>query len=167
MTEDKTENFAPVVIEPVIPPLPRIRIRIGIVTTLGGMIFFLVGAQPGIFGLDRSPVVGFIQIAVMLVGLAIICIGGYVSVHSLWRKTGLSIAADIGMRLISTGYVVALFSGMADVFGIGSHPLSTVPFFGVWQARGMEIGSALIAIGFIMMFPYNKQFEKKSEQSSG
>lgn len=160
MTEKESENTATVIIEPITSPLPRIRIRLGLIATVGGMLFFLVGAQPGIFGLDRSPVVGFIQIAVMLVGLAVICIGGYVTVRSLWRKTELSIAADIGMRLISTGYVVALFSGMADVFGIGSHPLSGVPFFGVWQARGMEIGSALVAIGFIMMFPYNKQFEK-------
>lgn len=160
MTGQPTEQTALFDIQPVRPPLPRIRIRIGLITTLGGMIFFLVGAQPAIFGLDRSPVVGFIQIAVMLVGLAVICIGGYVAVRSLWRKTGLSIGADIGMRLISTGYVVALFSGMADVFGIGSHPLSLIPFFGVWQARGMEIGSALIAIGFIMMFPNKKQFDK-------
>jgi hypothetical protein len=43
---------------------------------------------------------------------------------------------------------------MADVFGIGSHPLPGVPFFGVWQARGMEIGIGFIAIGFVMMFPF-------------
>jgi len=58
---------------------------------------------------------------------------------------------------VSTGFVVALFSGMADVFGIGSHPLPGTPIFGVWQARGMEIGLALIAIGFVMMYPYKKQ----------
>ena len=141
-------------------PLPRVKIRISLLTTLAGSIVFLIGAKPGIFGLDRSPVVGFIQIAVMLVGLAIICIGGYVAIHSLWRREIPSIAADIGMRLVSTGYVVTLLSGMADVFGIGSHPLSGVPFFGVWQARGMEIGCAIISIGFIMMYPYRKKIEE-------
>jgi len=93
----------------------------------------------------------------MLLGLAVICVGGYATIRSLWYRREQSISADIGMRLVSTGYVVTVFSGMADVFGIGSHPLSGVPFFGVWQARGMEIGCAIIAIGFIMMFPYYRK----------
>lgn len=145
-----------------IPPFPlqRVKIQISLLSAFAGFVVFLVGAKPGFFGLDRSPVVGFIQIAVMLIGLAIICIGGYVAIHSLWRREIPSIAADIGMRLVSTGYVVTLLSGMADVFGIGSHPLSGVPFFGVWQARGMEIGCTIIAIGFIMMFPYTKKVEE-------
>ena len=137
-----------------LPPLQRVRIRFSLLLALGGFVIFLIGAQPGLFGLDRSPVVGFVQIAVMLVGLAFICLGGYVAIHCLWRKQIPSITADIGLRLVSTGYVVAAFSGMADVFGIGSHPLPGVPMFGVWQARGMEIGLAIIAIGFVMMFPF-------------
>jgi hypothetical protein len=140
--------------------LYRARIRFSLFLALGGFVTFLIGANPGFFGLDRSPVVGFIQIAVMLFGLAIICIGGYVAIHSLWQKEPPSIAADIGLRLVSTGYVVAVFSGMADVFGIGSHPLPGVPVFGVWQARGMEIGLAIIAIGFVMMFPFRKSIKK-------
>ena len=116
----------------------------------------LLGAKPEFFGLDRSPVVGFVQIIVMLIGIGIICLAGYFLVHTLWRKTEPSIASDIGVRIVSTGYVITLFSGMADVFGFGSQPLPNVPFFGVWQARGMEIGLGIIAIGFIMMFPYQK-----------
>lgn len=137
-------------------PLQRVRIRFSLFVVVVGFLIFLIGARPGLFGMDRSPVVGFIQIAVMLIGLAVICLGGYVAEHLLWRKEPPSIAADIGWRLVSTGYVVTVFSGLADVFSIGSHPLPGVPFFGVWQARGMEIGCALIAIGFIMMYPYRK-----------
>lgn len=138
-------------------PLPRVRIRIAIAGILLGFLVMLIGAKPSWFGLDRSPVVGFIQIAVMLIGLAIICVSGYTAVHALWRRRQPAISADIGLRLVSTGYVVTLFSGMADVFGVGSHPLPGVPVFGVWQARGMEIGLALIAIGFVMMFPYKQK----------
>jgi len=138
-------------------PLPRVRIRIALLATLAGFIIFLVGARPGIFGLDRSPVVGFIQIAVMILGIAIISVGGYSAIRSLWRRQAPSIAADIGWRLVSTGFVVAMFSGFADVFGVGTHPLPGVPYFGVWQARGMEIGCAIIAIGFIMMFPFTRK----------
>jgi hypothetical protein len=147
-------------IEIPLPPLQRVRIRFSLSTAFVGFVFFLVGAQPGWFFLDRSPVVGFVQIAVMLIGLAIMCIGGYVAIHALWRRQIPSIPADIGLRLVSTGYVVTVFSGMADIFGIGSHPLPGVPLFGVWQARGMEIGLAIIAIGFVMMFPF-KQTSKK------
>ena len=138
-------------------PLPRMRIRLGLLITVAGLIIFLVGARPGLFGLDRSPVVGFIQIAVMLIGIAVLCIGGYVAIHALWRKRTPSITADIGMRLVSTGYVVTMFSGLSDIFGVGTHPLPGIPYFGVWQARGMEIGCAIIAIGFIMMFPFYRK----------
>ncbi len=138
-------------------PLQRVRIRFSLFVVVVGFIIFLIGARPALFGMDRSPVVGFIQIAVMLIGLAVICLGGYAAEHMLWRREPPSIAADIGWRLVSTGYVVTVFSGLADVFSIGSHPLPGVPFFGVWQARGMEIGCALIAIGFIMMYPYPKK----------
>lgn len=137
-------------------PLPRVRIRIALLATLAGFIIFLVGARPGLFGLDRSPVVGFIQISVMLLGIGIICVSGYAAIHALWCREIPSAAADIGWRLVSTGFVVALFSGFADVFGVGTHPLPGVPYFGVWQARGMEIGCAIIAIGFILMFPFRR-----------
>lgn len=135
-------------------PLPRLRVRFSLLVTFGGFVIFLVGARPGIFGLDRSPVVGFIQIAVMLLGIAIISVGGYSAIRSLWYRKTPGIALDIGWRLVATGFVVVTFSGFADVFGVGSHPLPGVPYFGVWQARGMEIGCALIAIGFILMFPF-------------
>ncbi len=108
------------------------------------------------FGLDRSPVIGFVQIAVFLVGLAFICIGGYISLMALWKNRQPSIAADIGQRLVATGYVIAVFTGMADVFGVGSHPLPGIPYFGPWQARGVEIGQAVIAIGFLLLIPYGR-----------
>lgn len=147
-------------IEIPLPPLQRKRIQFALSVSFIGFMFFLVGAQPGWFFLDRSPVVGFVQIAVMLIGLAIMCTGGYVAIHALWRRQTPSIPADIGLRMVSTGYVVSVFSGMADIFGIGSHPLPGVPLFGVWQARGMEIGLALIAIGFVMMFPFKPSTKK-------
>ena len=139
-----------------LPPLSGKRIRFGIYGVLAGFLIFLLGAEPDLFGLDRSPVVGFVQISFMLVGLGIICLSGYFVVRALWRHTVPSIAADIGTRIVSTGFVIALFSGMADIFGIGSQTLPNIPFFGVWQARGMEIGMGVIAIGFVMMFPYQK-----------
>ncbi len=87
-----------------------VRVRIGLILTLIGLIVFLIGSRPGVFGLDRSPVIGFVQIAVFLVGLALICDGGYISLMALWKGRSPSIAADIGLRMVSTGYVVSVFN---------------------------------------------------------
>ncbi len=130
------------------------RIRIGLIVTLIGLLIFLVGARPSLFGADRSPVIGFVQIAVFLIGLAIICLGGFTSLMSLWKNKQPSIAADIGTRLVATGYVIAVFAGMADVFGVGSHPLPGIPYFGAWQARGVEFGQVIIGIGFLLLIPF-------------
>jgi hypothetical protein len=132
----------------------RLRIRIGLLIVFFGLLTFLVGAQPGIFGVDRSPVMGFIQIAVVLVGLALISLGGYISLSALWNGHQKSIAADIGLRLVSTGYVFAVASGMADIFGFGSHPFPLIPYFGPWQIIGVTIGEAVIAIGLLLLIPY-------------
>jgi len=135
-------------------PLSRLRIRFGLFTTLLGFFIFIVGAKPVWFGWDFSPVVGFVQIAVFLVGLAIICMGGYIGLLALWGREQRTIAADIGLRLVSTGYVICVFAGMADVFGMGAHPLPNVPYFGPVQATGVVLGEIVIAIGFLMLIPY-------------
>lgn len=135
-------------------PLSRTRIRAGLFFTLLGFFIFIIGAKPVWLGWDRSPVVGFIQIAVLLVGLAIVCLGGYMGLLALWGGRQRSIAADIGMRLVSTGYVICVFAGMADIFGMGTHPLPAVPYFGPMQATGVLIGEILIGIGFLALIPY-------------
>ena len=135
--------------------IPRRRIQFGLIISIGGFLVFLVGIKPEIFLLDRSPVLGFIQIAVMLVGLAIICVGGYISISGLWKGQRPSIAAELGVRIISTGYIIAVFSGFADIFGLGSHPYPEyIPYFGEWQARGVQIAEGFIAIGMLMLLPY-------------
>jgi hypothetical protein len=138
------------------------RVRVGLSVTLIGLLIFLVGSRPSLFGLDRSPVVGFVQISVFLVGLAIICIGGYICLMSFWRNGDRTIPAEIGSRLVATGYVVAVFSGMADVFGFGTQKPPMVPVFGPWQATGVQIGEFLITIGFLLLIPI--RIRKKVEE---
>jgi hypothetical protein len=140
----------------------RARVRFGLIFTLLGFFIFIVGSKPAWFGWDNSPVVGFIQIAVLLVGLAIICLGGYIGLLALWKGIPRTIAADIGMRLVATGYVISVFAGMADVFGMGTQKLPEVPFFGPLQARGVMIGQSVIALGFLLMIPFGAS--KQSEQ---
>jgi hypothetical protein len=139
----------------------RTRIRLGLLLTLFGFLVFLLGARPSLYGLDRSPVVGVVQISVFLVGLAIICFGGYIGMLAFWRNGDRTIPADIGSRLVATGYVVAVFSAMADYFGFGTRVPPLIPFFGPWQATGVQIGEGLITIGFLLLIPFHRR--KKRE----
>ena len=139
------------------------RIRFSLISVGLGLFIFVVGAKPSWFGWDRNATVGFIQIAVFLIGLALICTGGYVGLSALWGKEQRTIIADLGLRLIGTGYVIAVFTGMADVFGMGSQALPKVPYFGPWQAGGVLIGQFVIAVGFLMLIPYHYHSNKVSE----
>lgn len=140
----------------------RFRLRAGLALTVIGFVIFLIGAEPGLFGLDRSPVVGFVQIAVFLIGLGIICLGGYISLAALWNGSPKSILSDIGLRLVATGYVIAVATGMADVFGFGSHNFPKIPYFGPWQVMGVIIGEIVIAVGLFLLIPW-----KPPEESAG
>jgi hypothetical protein len=136
------------------------RIRLGLVFTILGYLLFLLGARPSLFNLDRSRVIGFVQISVFLIGLGLITLGSYIALNALWPNGKKTIAADIGSRLISTGYVICVFTGMADIFGLGSHPLPEV-FFGPLQARGVTIGMGTIALGFILLIRFKHPRENK------
>jgi len=137
-------------------PFKRTRVRFGLATCLFGLLVFILGARPEWFGLDRSPVIGFVQIAVFIIGLGIICVGGYLVLAALWNGTQKSIVSDIGLRLVSTGFVIAVASGMADVFGFGSQLPPITPEFGFLQTIGVLVGEIVIGVGFLMLIPYQR-----------
>ncbi len=145
-TERKEESPAEAFV-----PHSKKRLRFGLITTIAGYLLLLLGARPSMFGLDRSPVIGFVQTASFIIGIGIICLGGYISLMCFWPKGSVSLTADFGLRLVGTGFVITVFTGMADVFGFGSHMLPSVPFFGPLQSAGVILGEAIIAIGLIMM----------------
>ncbi len=133
----------------------KLRINIGIGLTIAGFLVFVLGADPGIVNLDRSPVVGFVQTATFSAGLAILCLGGFIGLKSCQRAGhSQSLAQDIGLRLVATGYLIALVSGMADVFGFGTQAYPALPFFGPWQAAGVIVGEIIIAVGFLLYLPF-------------
>src|SRR5688500_14342168 len=140
--------------KPILPTADRV--RFGLLITLFGLLIFIIGAKPEWLSLDRSPVVGFVQICVFMVGLAVICLGGYIGLGALWGREEKSISADIGLRLIATGYVISVFSGMADIFGMTVQANPTVPFFGPWQQAGVEIGMAIVVLGMLMLVPFHR-----------
>ncbi len=132
----------------------KLRINIGVGLTIIGFLVFILGADPGIFSLDRSPVVGFVQTATFSTGLAMICLGGFIGLKACQRADRLqTLAQDIGVRLVATGYLIALVSGMADVFGFGTQAYPALPFFGPMQAAGVMVGEIIIAVGFLLYLP--------------
>jgi hypothetical protein len=143
--------------------ISSVRIRFSLICVGLGLFIFVVGTRPSWFGWERVPMVGFIQIVIFLFGLAMICAGGHVGLSALWGKDQRSIIADIGSRLIGTGYVIAVFAGMADVFGMGAQTLPDNPYFGPLQASGVLIGQFVIAVGFLMLIPYHFHSNKVSE----
>ena len=132
------------------------RIRLGLIVTFLGLVIFIVGAKPEWLGLNHSLVIGFAQICVFMIGLAVICLGGYVGLTGIWGGEEKSIAADIGLRLVATGYVISVFSGLADVFGMSIKDNPRVPFFGPWQQTGIEIGMVVIVLGMLMVVPWQR-----------
>jgi hypothetical protein len=152
-TPEKAAELHSQAAESIPQPYSLRRIRTGLITTMIGLVLFVIGAKPDIFTLDRSPVIGFIQIAVFEIGLAIISLGGYISLMALWRRDQPSIMADFGIRFVATGYLICVFTGMADIFGFGSHLLPGIPYFGPLQSMGVLVGELIIAIGLIMLIP--------------
>jgi hypothetical protein len=166
--EDQTppdNPLQPAAEEPVTQPLQQSkrRIRLGFIFTFAGLALFLLGARPSVYGLDRSPVIGFVQIAVFLLGIAVICIGAYIVMQALWQSRPTSLLFQIGMRFVQTGFVIALFTGLADVLGLGSHPLPK-PFFGSLQSAGVQAGEFVIGVGILMMFPFDRIFPGRLKQ---
>lgn len=135
----------------------NLRVRIGMSLAILGLTIFVLGVNPGLFHLDRSPVMGFVQIAVFLVGLAFICLGGYIALNTLWRGKEKSIPADIGFRLVATGYVICVTTAMADIFGFGHQSFPQIPYFGPWQALGVILGEVVIIVGFLLFIPWERQ----------
>ena len=137
-----------------------LRVRFSLICVGLGLFIFVIGAKPNWFGWSTIPEVGFIQITVFLVGLGLICMGGFIGLAALWGREQRSILADFGSRLIGTGYVITVFAGMADVFGLGAQTLPDVPYFGPLQAVGVLIGQFVIAAGFLMFIPYHLRWRE-------
>jgi hypothetical protein len=141
-----------------VAPIPSLRhprwLIFFLLLDFAGLFLFLLGFKPGVFGLDRSPVIGYLQAVVFLFGLGLVVVCTY-AIESLQRPVGqtMSIREDIGARLSATGYVLVAVSSTADLIGLGSHPLPGAPYFGVLQSTGLMIGTGVIILGLVMYHP--------------
>ncbi len=117
-----------------------------------GLLIFLIGVSPDLIGMDRSPVVGFVQVGVWLTGLALLLLGAYLAVRVIRNGRPHTLLAEVGVRLIATGYVVAAAASLADFIGIGSHPLPGL-IFGHLQVSGLVLGVLVSLVGIVLFWP--------------
>jgi cbb3-type cytochrome oxidase subunit 3 len=140
------------------PPLtPRQvrRARRWMTIVLLGLFIFIIGVQPDILGLNRSLTVGFVQIGVWLTGLAILLLASYATVRVVRNGKPTSLRADIGTRLLATGYVVAAVASLADFIGVGAQQMPNITF-GPVQVIGLVTGVILSLLGVIFYWPRRK-----------
>jgi hypothetical protein len=65
--------------------------------------------------------------------------------------------------LVGTGYVIAVFAGLADIFGMGSQSFPQVPYFGPLQASGVLIGQGIIVLGFLLFIPFHSRKRSRKQ----
>jgi len=134
---------------------PRVRSQFGLTLSFIGFVLLIFGLKPEVFGLSSSLSVGFAQILTFLVGLGVLIWGATIVLSAYWPKGRQSLMADFGLRVIATGYMICVFTGLADAFGFGTNPLPDV-FMGGLQRQGVIIGMGVVLIGFLMMIRYKK-----------
>ena len=66
-----------------------------------GLLIFLIGVSPDLIGMDRSPVVGFVQVGVWLSGLALLLLGAYLTIRVVRNGRLHTLLAEVGVRLPS------------------------------------------------------------------
>jgi len=131
--------------------------RFGVALVVTGFFIFLIGVFPQIIALALTPGIGVLQIAVWLFGLGLLKLGVYIYLYATrHRALEPTLREDIGQRLIATGYVLALVSGLADVLGIGTHSGEVRPLLGPIQASGVVLGIAISILGLILYAPRHK-----------
>jgi hypothetical protein len=151
------------------PPTPLSRfqafwIRIWLTFVLIGILLFAIGVYPDLIGMDRSPVVGFVQVGVWLFGLALFLIAAYAAIRVFRNSRPLSLRAEIGERMIATGYVVAAAASMADFIGLGSDTIPELTF-GPLQVIGLTVGVVTCVVGIILYWPW-KRGSRQSDPDS-
>jgi hypothetical protein len=132
---------------------------------LVGVLVFLIGLSPDLVGMNRSPAVGFVQVGVWLIGLAIFLLAAYGALRVVRNGRPTTLLSDVGLRLAATGYVVAAAASLADFIGIGSHTIRAL-VFGKIQVAGLVAGLLLIVVGLALYYPKGPREPARSEPAA-
>lgn len=130
-----------------------------------GLLLFLIGIEPDLIGMNRSPVVGFVQIGVWLTGLALLLLGATMSVRVIRNGRPSSLRADIGLRLVATGYVIGAAASLADFISIGAHRMPDI-YFGPVQTLGLVVGIVTSVLGVVLYWPFGDASAGQDQETS-
>ena|SRR5258708_680584 len=122
------------------------------VALLGAVIMF-IGLFPGLTGLEITPGFGILKTLTVFFGFSLFLAGGYLFVQAtFYPNMRHTLAQQIGERLILTGLVISAASGLADVFGYGSHPAGSGlhPVFGPYKFMGFVGGFFIASLGIVI-----------------
>lgn len=128
-----------------------------------GLFIFAIGVEPDIIGMDRSPVVGFVQVGVWLIGLTLMLLAAYALVRVVRNGRPNSLRADIGVRLLATGYVISAAASLADYIGVGAQRLPNVAF-GPLQVTGLVGGIVVSVLGLLLYWPWQERERSPSQE---
>jgi hypothetical protein len=117
-----------------------------------GLLVFVIGINPDLIGMNRSRVIGFIQMGVWLSGLGVLLLGAALTVRVVRNGRPMSLRAEVGTRLIATGYVISAAASLADFLAIGSHRLPWV-YLGPLQVAGLAGGVMVSLLGVLLYWP--------------
>lgn len=132
---------------------PKYQVRSGLTVMIIGLIALIIGLRPDLFGLDRGLYIGFSQIILILFGIGLLTLGATNTLRAFWSCQEKTLLVDIGTRTIMTGYVICVFTALADAFGFGTNPPPEV-LLGTLQSRGVIIGMVVICVGLFMMLRF-------------
>lgn len=134
------------------PPEESRLARAAVALIVAGFFVFVIGVFPELVRLNFTEGFGLVQIVTFLFGIGMMTLGGYLYAYATrHRARAHRLRHDIGLRLISTGYVLCCVSAMADLLGIGSHNIpEQQPFFGIWQSVGVLAGVLVIVFGLFL-----------------
>jgi len=130
------------------------------VLAIVGIVAFIIGIDPDLIGMNITPVVGLAQMSLWLAGLALVLIGGYAAVRIVRNGRPSSLRAEIGTRLMATGFVFAAVASMADYMGIGTQRFPNLSFGNV-QVFGLVFGIVVSLIGLVLYWPRDQDSESE------
>ena len=127
--------------------------QVGIALGALGVMLCLMGLFPGVTGAKPTAGIGLVQVIMVLVGYSLLIMGALVYLkYTFYLDVPSTLVQQIGTRLALTGILFAALSGLADLFGFGTHIRDDVVdiFFGQLQMVGILASFGMSSLGVLI-----------------
>ncbi len=127
--------------------------QVGIALGALGVMLCLMGLFPGVTGAEPTAGIGLVQVIMVLVGYGLLIMGALVYLkYTFYLDVPSTLVQQIGTRLALTGILFAALSGLADLFGFGTHIRDDVVdiFFGQLQMVGILASFGMSSLGVLI-----------------